>query len=875
MRINIQYIFLLHGVFFCLFARAENTSLWFDSGSQSKSAYTSQVRAIAKNARHLRINSAALAKTFLDKRRVITLAFPLPNGAMVDFELSPSPLMSATMAAKYPQMMSYRGVQKDDPANIGRFSISPKGLYGMFLHRNSWVLVSPEYEADVANYITYYYQDALPFADAPMLQNDSLYPAPHVTQKKLAAKLPPTGDSVLTYRLALSATGEYVQAQGGSKADAVAEIINLLNRINQILLIELSVQFELVDNEAILFTDPLTDPFSNDDPASDIESNQQLIDDVVGTSNYDMGHLLSTNSGGLAFVGVACRSDLKAQGYTGAGRPRGERFYIDLVAHELGHQLGASHTFNASNQGACTADQRNFATSFEPGSGSTIMSYAGICAGQNLQNDSDPYFHAGSIQEIRDYIDSQSCGSTVLQNNAIPKIQLEHDTYTIPSHSPFRLNATATDADGDTLSYTWEQLDAGGLEGATESLEEASTDNGFNPLFRSFSPSSDSSRYFPKLSTVLSGNSDFGETYATRNRVLNFRLTVKDRQGGVNDADLNISVVNTGSTFMLYSPTTTSTWIGNSRQLISWDTAGSEQAPINCLTVDISLDMDGDHKFDAILATDAVNDGEHLITVPNNISSQARLRLQCSDSIFYALNNGAFIITAGPEPIRPIIEGQLDLSLAEDNLLMVSLNDLIVRDPDSSYPEGFSLRLEAGSDYSVDQQSIIPVENFNGLLAVLAVVNDGISDSPAFPLNVAVTAVNDAPIANDDNLGVPQDSASTRANVLANDSDVDADPLSLSSFEYSGAGQVSISNNQLNYAPMTGFFGTETIVYTVSDGQENVSAKLLVTVNASTPAPTSSGGGGAAITWPLLFCLFGRYATRRKAIFETLKERHA
>lgn len=851
--------------FISLSAWAESPSFWLESASQAKGSSSTQLRASAKNARHMRMDSPQLAKIFLDKQRTITVTFPVPGGAMVDFELSPSPIMSALMAAKYPQMMSYSGIQIDRPENIGRFSISAKGLYGMFLHQGKWVLVSPQYTDDVSNYISYYYQDALSLADSPILQNDSIYPALALTANKLATKLVPTGESVLTYRLAVSATGEYVQAQApnqsGSKADAVAEIMNLLNRINQILLIDVAVQFELVDNEDILFTDPLTDPFTNDDAAADIESNQQVIDAAVGNSNYDMGHLLSTNPGGLAFVGVACRSNLKAQGYTGTGRPRGERFYIDLVIHELGHQLGASHTFNARNQGACTADQRNLLTTFEPGSGSTIMSYAGICAGQNLQIDSDPYFHGGSIEEIRDYVDSRSCGTTEPQSNAIPQIQLSKDTYTIPSNTPFILNAMATDADGDTLSYTWEQLDAGGITGATESASEASADNGSNPLFRSFPPTSESSRYFPKLTNVLAGNTSFGETYPTTNRKLNFRLTVKDHQGGVNNTALSITVVNTGTTFMLNSPAAATNWQGNSQQLVSWDTADSEQAPISCLTVDISLDVDGDNKFDSVLATETANDGEQLITVPNSSSHQARLMLQCSNSIFYALNDGAFTITAGPNPILPIIEGQQSLSLAEDTMLTVSLDDLIVLDADSAYPEGFSLRLEAGSNYTVDQQSIIPAGDFNGQLAVVAVVNDGISDSPGFPLTVVVTAVNDVPIANDDSLSVAQDSAATSVNVLLNDSDVDGDTLTLNAFEYSGSGQVSISNNQLSYAPMASFAGSETIVYTASDGQKNVSASLQITVTAPSPTPTITSNGGGTISW-LLLCLSGLFTTK-------------
>jgi hypothetical protein len=276
--------------------------------------------------------------------------------------------------------------------------------------------------------------------------------------------------------------------------------------------------------------------------------------------------------------------------------------------------------------------------------------------------------------------------------------------------------------------------------------------------------------------------------------------------------------------------------------------------------------VDGDNEFDSVLATETANDGQQLITVPNSMSKQARLMLQCSNSIFYALNDGAFTITAGSESISPIIEGQQSLSLAEDTMLVVSLDDLIVRDPDSAFPEGFSLRLEAGNNYTVEQQSIIPAGDFNGQLAVTAFVNDSISDSTAFILSVMVSAVNDAPIANDDSLSVAQDSPSTSVNVLANDSDIDGDLLTIRSFEYSGEGQVSISNNQLHYTPMAGFAGSETIVYIASDGQETVSASLQVTVNPPAPNSNNTGQGGGTITWPLLLCLFGRYAYQRKTI---------
>jgi hypothetical protein len=861
MKLNMKLFFIVTSILFALFFTGQlgASTLWTQVSAKTQPVENKQLRVLAKNAGYVKLDIANMKLLFADKNIDRTLQIPLPNGQIVNFSLRPSSIMSEAMTAKYPQMMTYRAVQIGQTENIGRFSISSKGFHGMFLQQGRWVLLSPRFENDVSNYISYFYQDALPLTSSPTEMDEVKYLQTPALQAKLAAKVEPTGDEIRTYRLAVSTTAEYTQAQGGTKVEAVAEIMNLVNRINQILLIDLAVQFELVDNEDIIFTNAASDPFTNTDAAADLETNQQVIDDALGRANYDLGHLLSTNGGGLAFVGAVCNNSIKAQGYTGdvARNASGERFYIDLVAHELGHQLGASHSFNASNEGACTEDQRSLTTSFEPGSGSTIMSYAGICDSQDLQNFSDPYFHAGSTEEIRDYVTSftgRSCGTVNPTGNSIPQIQLEQNEYTIPVNTPFVLVASANDADGDDLNYSWEQLDSGGVAGATETAAELNADNGSNPLFRSISPSLEAQRYFPQLANVLADNTSFGETYPSTERELSFRLTVRDNNSGVNTFDTVVKVIANNNSFSVTIPDNSSNWQGNSQQLVSWDVADTHLSPVNCANVNISLDTDGTLNFSHELASETANDGEHTVIVPNVVSDAARLKIQCSDNIFYAVNASDFSLRLA-DPIAPSITGQEVITLPEDGQYTVELNDLVVSDVDSPFPDGFTLSLQTGNNYSLDAQTVIPVSDFNGQLTVGAVVNDGALNSEVFQLVLEVSPVNDAPEANNDSASVIQNSGGTNIDVLANDTDIEGDDLSLTEFSYTGTGQVSISNNQISYTPATGFAGSETVLYTVSDGQLGGEASLTIVVSAATPqTPTNSNSnGGGSVGWLLCY----------------------
>lgn len=836
------------------FTNAFAESIWAASAKSKSASPSEQAKVAASNGNYQSLDSRVLQQKFSDKSTTITLAIPLPDGTLADFILTPSTVMSSALALRYPQFMSYNAVQANAPQNIGRFSLTHKGLTGIFRQQDQWALLSPLFESNDEQYISYYYLDSEGESLLPSGIDDSLsspVSANNETEDEPSTAQKITGDTLTTYRLALSATGEYTQATGGTKADAVAEMVTLVNRVNQILLIDTAIQFELVDNDDIIFTDADTDPYTNSDANADLTTNQQVIDDAVGSSNYDIGHLLATNPGGLAFVGVVCLNTHKAQGYTGNTSPQGERFYIDLVIHELGHQLDAEHSFNAQDLDACDEEQRSASSAFEPGSGSTIMSYAGICGAQNIQNTSSPYFHAGSVEQIRDYVDSgrgRLCGTTSSLANSAPSLTLANNRYVIPASTPFILDVQATD--NSTLSYTWEQIDAGGDIGGTANVSEMRSDNGANPLFRSYPAVSESFRYFPALTDVLNNTVSFGEIYATTTRDLTFRVTVKDNQGGVNTADVALEVVDTGAEFAVSQPISTSVWQGNTAQTISWNTADTQNTPISCQSVDITADLDGDNVFDSPLASNTENDGEHVIFSPNTNTTRARVKISCVDNVFYALNPASFTITQGNTSVAPVIDGQSVLSVNEDATVTITLDDLQVTDPDSSYPDNFTFALQAGANYSLENNAtVVPDTHFNGPLSVSVTVNDDIDDSNAFALLISVNPVNDAPEAINDNETVQQDSAATLINVLSNDTDIDGDTLIISDVSYSGNGTVSITDSQISYQPQTGFSGVDSLTYVASDGSLSSIATLNVTVTAAAPTtpttPSSSGGGGA------------------------------
>ncbi len=574
----------------------------------------------------------------------LLVSLPLPDGSTATYQFSRSSVMADELAAKYPQIQTFTAKDIDNPANRGSFDLTPHGFHGMFKHNGEWVFIDPEMRNDTGSYIAYFSKDAeaLVGRTADTVLNHSLSDHDGEASRSIFSSRPVLGDTLRTYRLAISASAEYTSFHGGTVSDGLAAIATLVSRLNEVFRRDLAVRFVLVaNNDEVIYTNRLLDPFSNTD--SDYKENPAVLNGVIGVNNYDIGHIVNTGGGGVAALASICDDETKAYGVTGTTYPTTDSFYIDYVAHEIGHQLGANHTFNGTS-GNCGGLNRNPATAWEPGSGSTIMAYAGLCGIQDLQENSDDFFHTGSIEEILTTLDETSCGVRTSLSNTVPTVDAGDD-YVIPANTPFRLVGSAEDANDDTLSYSWDQYDTGDAAlGVSEMV-----DNGNRPLFRSWDLTDTPERYFPRLEDVLTetGYTTVGESYPTTDRDLTFRLTVRDSEGGVATDETIITVEESAGPFRVAEPSGSSSWVEGEQVTISWDVANTDLAPVSCSQVDIILVDNSDTDNTTSIALGAPNSGEFEYTVGSFDGTQARLMIGCSDNVFYAVNDGAFAINAG------------------------------------------------------------------------------------------------------------------------------------------------------------------------------------------------------------------------------------
>ncbi len=567
-----------------------------------------------------------------NEKTTTEIMLPMPDGNFQLFGVVEAPVMHPGLAKKYPQLKSYAGTGIDDPTAYLRFDLSPRGFHAMILSgRHGDVFIDPVPAGGKQPlYIVYFKKEFKKNENwqcEVTAQPSSQLPVP-IFEKS-------GGCHLKTFRLALACTGEYTAFHGGTVEDGLAAMNTLLTRIDGIFEREASITMQLVpNNDLIVYTDPVNDPYSNGGASTMLGQNQQVCDQVIGPGNYDIGHVLATGGGGLAYINSVC-STSKAAGVTGSNSPTGDAFYIDYVAHEMGHQFGANHTQNNS----CN---RNASTAVEPGSGSTIMSYAGICQ-PNIQAHSDAYFHAVSLAEIASFLGSQGSCATETDIDTAP-IANAGGTHIIPKSTPFVLTGTGNDPDtGTELTYTWEQMDneVAVMPPVPENLE--------GPCFRSLPPSIDPNRYFPNLDDILGNKSPQWEVLPGVGRTLHFRLTVRDNfPGGGCTASDDIAVIVDGNSgpFNVTSPSGPVSWDGGSVQTVQWDVADTYEAPVGCKKVDILLSLDGGITWPVTLAEGTPNDGSHSFVMPNYGTNQARIMVKATGGIFFCISDQNFIIDA-------------------------------------------------------------------------------------------------------------------------------------------------------------------------------------------------------------------------------------
>ncbi|MEJ5105428.1 zinc-dependent metalloprotease [Chryseobacterium sp. MYb328] len=570
------------------------------------------------------------------------ISLPTAKGGLEKFQVWEYSNMAPELQAKYPDIKSYVGTALEDPSVYLRFSLSPVGFSSMITRSGISEFIEP-YTEDRTVYAVFDSnarrgQEKDPFECSTIedVEKNAAEKKNNAVNKKAA------GFNI--FRLALSCTGEYAQyhlTAAGTPATATdmqkkAVILAAMNasltRLNSVFEKDLSFHFNLIaNNETIIFLDPASDPYTSGGPS---EAHAQ-ISARIPTEDYDMGHLIDKKGGnGSAFVGVICGSSSKGGGWTAHNFPEGDKFDIDYVAHEMGHQLGAGHSYTYRSS---QADQK-----VEPGSGSTIMAYTGITTASDVQFNSNDYYHTNSISQIRTKLNSLTCGTNTPFVDPAPNINAGLD-YTIPKSTPFVLKASTTDANNASYTYIWEQTDqAAAAQIGAGDISSAYPAKPTGPTFRSFAPVNSLVRYFPDFNKVLAGVlSTRWESVSSVARNLNFAATVRNNnplQPQVSKDAMTITVDAVSGPFQVTAPVFGQSLSSGASVNVTWDVAGTNVAPVNTANVNIKLSTDGGKTFSVVLAN-TPNDGSEEIVIPSGSkSANAYILIEAVDNIYYTVS---------------------------------------------------------------------------------------------------------------------------------------------------------------------------------------------------------------------------------------------
>ncbi|QNM87097.1 T9SS type A sorting domain-containing protein [Polaribacter pectinis] len=643
-------------MFFSSFGEINAQQLWSELNKQDNSILESEIlqkKNFPSTYKLFALDITALKSELALQSRNSETIIELPNskGGLSKFKIKETSNFDEELASKFPMIKSYSAQGIEDPTAVAKISIGVDGFHAIVFSGKEKTMYIDPYSKNNQNYILYKRNDVTNADDNFTCQVKESFSKGNLTSNNVVENA--NDGQLRTFRLALACSAEYADFQlnrqgvSVSATDAVkkAAVLSAMNttmtRVNGVYEKDLSVKMVLVgNNEDIVFLDTNTDGVSDVNQqgiaSTIINEVQTICDNEIGNANYDIGHIFTINGDGLAGGGVVCLSGQKARGVTGRSQPVNDPYDIDYVAHEMGHQFGANHTQNNS----CN---RNLSTAVEPGSASTIMGYAGICS-PNVQGNSDDHFHAVSIAEMWNTIQSTaSCGALSVTNNNAPTANAGLD-YSIPKSTPFVLKGIGADVDGaSSLTYNWEQID-----NEVASMPPLSTNSG-GPMFRSLPSNTSPNRYMPDLATVVAGNtSTTWEVLPSVARNLNFSFLVRDNNAGGGSTardDMEITVTNADA-FTVSAPNSAVSWDVGSTQTITWNKGTTDAAPINCQNVNIKLSVDGGLTFPITIKANTPNDGSEDVVIPNNSSTTARIMVEAADNIFYNVNSTNFTINS-------------------------------------------------------------------------------------------------------------------------------------------------------------------------------------------------------------------------------------
>lgn len=594
------------------------------------------------------------------------ISLPMPDGTYQTFSVEESPIMQPGLASRYPMIRSYalRGV--DDPTIRGRLDRNPRNLNALLLTREGGIEIHPEPGAGHPRYLSHRGAEAGDTIECGVHETPEAA-ASFARWKQSAVRAAGTsvgeraiasGSTLRTYRLAVATTGEYYAGRGGNDVDVLSSINAVMNAVNAIYESEVSIRFILIgNNDDLFFTDPDTDGYSNTVPCTMRGENVTVTNATIDEDDYDIGHVFGTSPGGGCAAGsVACGAN-KANGASGlnvGAAPDQTSFGgFKLVSHEIGHQMSAAHSWSGVD-GNCSADQFAAGSSYEPLGGTTIMAYSGTCGVDNIQNTAvDPYFHTHSHEQIVSFSTlggGNACAAQINTGNAVPVVNAGPD-YTIPQDTPFTLTGSANDADDASLTYAWEQYDAAGAQ------ISPLTDQGNNPLFRSFPPDNTPSRTFPQISDILNDTTTIGELLPTTNRTMNFRLTARDNRaaGGGVDSD-NMVVTVSGDPFRITSPNGGEVLNAGCQVPVTWQVGGGAVAA----NVDLLYSNNGGQNFSPLFPG-AGNDGSQEVSISCAATNQGRVRANAVGNIFFDISDANFSVQANaPTVVVDADGGEVD-----------------------------------------------------------------------------------------------------------------------------------------------------------------------------------------------------------------------
>jgi hypothetical protein len=578
----------------------------------------------------------------------ITVSLPLPNGTDKSFVVIESPLMERGLAKQYSDIKTYRVFGEE--AN-GLITVAPSGVYGLIFDATGNVVIAPK--NILQNEHEVLYQNDLLGNEECKIGEEHIRPFGK-NNREAGVQTYSNGSTLRTYRMAIITTGEFYTSNGGNATSAQAAVVSIVNSLKAVYEKEASVSFTLVATK--LYTDSTTDPFNGSDALKAAEVFGGLATSEPANfalTNYDIGHVLhGASGGGVAYLNGPCRNSNLTSSYpspvkAGAWSGSTTTSFTTFI-HEVGHQFSAGHTFNSVSS-SCNGNIMT-GSAYEPGSGSTYMSYSGNCSPDNISGSGRTYFNTNSLQSIINYsINSGTCSVNTSTGNTPPVINANPNAKTliIPKNTPFMLEGSGTDAEGQTILYNWEQYNLGTTRGAADDARN-STDS---PIFRSLAPSATGNvRSFPNITAIRNSNlPNNDEALPQVARTITMRLTGRDNNasgGGVHNASINITVTNS-EPFRVTSFNTPTTWVydGTSSFLLTWDVSATNQSPINCSNVKVTFSNDNGVTFPITLLASTPNDGSELIPIPNNITTLGRVKIEGIGNIFFDINDRPISIT--------------------------------------------------------------------------------------------------------------------------------------------------------------------------------------------------------------------------------------